>query len=343
MLKYLFSCRLCLILVGTMISYSCLSQEEGSVRFTFYNVENLFDISDDSLTADEEFTPEGDKSWTLNRYYDKIDRISRTLTAVGGWELPAIIGLCEIENIDVLYDLSSHRLLDNKLKIIHKDSPDARGIDVAMLYRPDLFTPVRSAWIPIVFAEDPDMRTRDILYVKGVLFKSDTIHIFINHWPSRWGGVEQTIPKRVTVAKRLRMFTDSLFLADGEPNILIAGDLNDNPGDSSVFKVLGAGKNYDGEKGNLYNLMFPAYHIQNEGSLKYKADWEVYDQIIVSSSLLDESGLQVDQGKAFIFSAPYLLTDDERYLGKKPFRTYAGPSYLDGFSDHLPVFIDLIK
>ena len=320
------------------------AQEGGTARFVFYNVENLFDIYDDSLTIDEEFTPEASKGWTANRYHDKLDRIAKTLTAAGEWNFPAFVGLCEVENRSVLQDLVEHRLLSAAgYGIIHRESPDSRGIDVALLYNPNIFSVLDSHWIPIIFDVDPEMQTREILYVKGIVFEKDTLHIFINHWPSRWGGVEGSQPKRLTVAKKLREYTDSLFLFCRNPNILIAGDLNDNPVDSSVHRILGAEKQFDGSRNILVNLMFPVYEKQNEGSLKYKSDWEVYDQLIVSSALLDTIALHVQDNRAYIFSAPFLLTDDEKYLGKKPFRTYAGPSYLGGFSDHLPVYLDLVK
>ncbi len=336
--------RIMLIFFCSLISLSNFAQDEPSARFVFYNVENLFDLNDDTLTVDEEFTPDGAKNWSQTRYRDKIERIAKTITAVGGWELPAIIGLCEVENRNVVLDLLDHRLLINKgYKAIHKDSPDRRGIDVAFLYDPQLFQPISSNWISIRFENEPDTRTRDILHVEGVIFASDTIHVFINHWPSRWGGVEATIPKRVTVANTLREHVDSLFLIAPNANILIAGDLNDNPVDRSVYSVLGAKNESDSVQGALVNLMFPMYENPGEGSLKYKADWETYDQIIVSPALLDDKALSVKDGKAFIFAAPFLLTEDERYLGQKPFRTYAGPSYLNGYSDHLPVFIDLMK
>lgn len=333
-----------LIVLCSLIFQSSYAQQYTSARFVFYNVENLFDLQDDTLTADGEFTPDGEKAWTQKRYRDKIERIAKTITTIGEWEFPAMIGLCEIENRSVLNDLLDHRLLKEAgYKIIHRDSPDGRGIDVAFIYDPHVFSPLGSAWIPICFKADPEMRTRDILHVEGVLFGSDTLHVFINHWPSRWGGVEATIPKRVDVAMQLRQYTDSLFTVFGNPNILIAGDLNDNPVDSSVYKVLGAMEQYDNTRHGMYNLMFPAYRLPDMGSLKYKSDWEVYDQIIVSSALLDGNGLQVKDREAHIFNADYLLTKDERYLGEKPFRTYAGPTYLDGFSDHLPVFVDLEK
>ncbi|MCK4569201.1 MAG: hypothetical protein KAT76_02870 [Bacteroidales bacterium] len=344
MLKAVFYSGLLWILWSVLFMASSRGQHAESIRFVFYNVENLFDIEDDSLTADEEFTPEGDKVWNINRYHEKVDNIARTLTAVGEWELPALAGLCEVENRAVLDDLTAHRLLSAAgYEVIHRDSPDRRGIDVALLYKTAFFSPIESVWIHVTFPIDTNMVTRDILYVKGLLFQMDTIHIFINHWPSRWGGVEASLPKRVAVASILRKYTDSLFVAEENPNILIAGDLNDNPCDSAVHKVLGARKNHDGRAGELYNLMFPLYLGGKEGSLKYRADWEIYDQIIVSASLLDKTGLQVKNGKASIFSSEYLLKEDEKYLGVKPFRTYAGPRYLGGFSDHLPVFIDLIR
>jgi len=320
-----------------------IAQNE-SIRFVFYNVENLFDLKNDSLTEDDEFTPEGDKKWTSKRYYDKIDRIARTITAVGEWEMPALVGLCEIENQYVLQDLVAHRLIaDAGYEIIHKDSPDDRGIDVALLYAPEEFKPLKRSWLGVSFDHDPDLTTREILYVKGVVSNSDTLHLFINHWPSRWGGVEATIPKRVAAAQTLKKHTDSLFYHITNPNILIAGDLNDNPLDSSVFLVLGARSRIDNERDALYNLMFSMYENRNEGSLKYKGVWETYDQIIVSSALLNNNRIHIKDSKAYIFSAPYLLIEDERYLGQKPFRTYAGPQYLDGYSDHLPVYLDLMK
>jgi len=343
-MRIIFHSILFYMIICVWLLSSCYGQHTGPLRFAFYNVENLFDVEDDSLTLDEAFTPEGENGWSTKRYHEKIDNIAKTLTALGEWELPALLGLCEVENRDVLYDLTTHRLLQGAgYEIIHQNSPDRRGIDVGLLYKPEFFTPVKSMWIPIKSETHPELLTRDILYVKGLLFQEDTIHIFINHWPSRWGGVEASMPKRLAVANILRAFTDSIINADVKPNILIAGDLNDNPDDSAVYKVLGARNRYVGNSSELYNLMFPLYLNEKKGSLKYKADWEVYDQIIVSGSLLDNTGLMVKNGKAVIFSAEFLLKEDERYLGMKPYRTYAGPSYLGGFSDHLPVYIDLTK
>ncbi len=325
----------CLIHLCLFGHFQASGQEAGEITFMFYNVENLFDIKDDPFTADEEFTPEGDKRWTRDRYYGKIDRIGRVITAVGGWSMPAIVGLCEIENASVLYDLAGHRLLKKyDYHVIHKESPDQRGIDVALMYRPDVFSPIASSWVRIDFEMDSSMRTRDILYSKGSVFGKDTLHVLINHWPSRWGGVQASQPKRIEVARHLKTLTDSLLLADPAVNIIIAGDFNDTPADSSISVILGAVPPEEDNASALINLS-----VNFSGTLKYRSDWEVYDQIIVSASALEleHSGLVIRD--ADVFSEGFLLDDDEKYLGRKPFRTYSGPQYLGGFSDHLPVFL----
>ena len=330
-----------LILSLTGIRGQILGQE---FTFMFYNVENLFDTTDDTLTADEEFTPEGDKHWTLNRYQVKLDNIARVMRGIGRWDLPAIVGLCEVENRKVLMDLTGHRLLSEAdYRIIHRNSPDRRGIDVALLYKDKVFYPIRSRWIPIFFGSDAERTTRDILYVKGKLYDSDTIHIFINHWPSRWGGVEASEPRRVEVARRLKELTDSIFLTEIDANIIIAGDFNDNPADSSIYKVLSAGKGGDQSEKGLINLMYGINISKDGGTLKYRENWEVYDQIIVSSSMKKLKHTKLLLDGPFIYSPEYLLEKDERYLGDKPFRTYSGPRYLGGFSDHLPVYVRFVS
>lgn len=330
------SCVLIAIIAIFPFNY-IIGQERGHIDFVFYNAENLFDVKDDPLTSDEEFLPDSEKHWTYERYMTKIDHIARVLVGIGKWELPGIIGLCEVENEDVLYELAGHRLLkEAHYRIIHQDSPDSRGIDVAMLYRAEQFEPLHMRWFGIRFPGDTSVRTRDILYVKGLAGSSDTIHIFINHWPSRWGGVKATNPKRVHVARQLKMITDSLFRSDQGANILISGDFNDNPHDSSLFSVLDAGPLSGNPAKGLVNMMYPA--SARSGSLKYRENWETYDQIIVSASMLTGKGLRIRDSKAYIFSAEFLLENDERYMGTKPWRTYAGPRYLGGFSDHLPVY-----
>lgn len=317
---------------------------EKSIRLVFYNLENLFDTINDPVTNDEEFTPTGTKGWNITRYYDKLDKTYQVLTALGGWEMPAIVGVCELENRGALADLIQKTpLRDYDYQIVHEESPDRRGVDVGLIYRPDLFTVISHEAINVTFPFDTATRTRDILYVKGIVFNTDTIHVFINHWPSRWGGSEASAPRRMYVADLIRARVDSLYATEGDPNILITGDFNDEPGDVSILNNLNAKPTIaEVGKTDLYNCMYP-YFEKGIGTEKYQEHWGLLDQYIVSEPLLNRAnGLLIDGQKAYIFDAPFLKENDEKFLGEKPFRTYSGPKYLGGFSDHFPVYIDLI-
>ncbi len=318
----------------------------GNMRIMFYNAENLFDTFDDTLKIDESFLPTGDHYWTPSKYYKKINNISKVITAIGQWELPEIIGICEIENRKVLEDLTQKTALKKiHYKIIHKESPDRRGIDVGFLYRPDKFFPISFEAIRVKFPFDANKPTRDILYVKGTNIYKDTLHIFINHWPSRWGGQTETDRKRQFAASVLRAKVDSLFDADKNPNIIIMGDLNDYPTNNSVVKVLKAKTSYDNiENESLYNLAYYLQEIKGKGSHKHHGEWGVLDQIIISGSLLNSKNkIHTTLDNAHIFDAPFLLETDKNYTGVKPFRTYIGFKFHDGYSDHLPVYLDLFE
>ena len=314
-------------------------------RIMFYNCENLFDIYDDSLTSDEEFLPEGERHWTNNRFYKKLQNTFKVILAVGEGEAPAIIGLCETENRFVLEKLAFDTPLKNyDYRIIHHESPDRRGIDVGLLYRKNYFTPVHNEAINITFPFDTATKTRDILYVKGLLPNGDTLHIFVNHWPSRYGGYMPTLDKRNFTAGILKNKTDSLLLQNPDAFIAIMGDFNDGPGDESMAKVLDAQDPSDKTISHkLYNLMLVKQVDWPFGTLKYRESWGIFDQMIVSGKLLDDSSkVQVSHTGAKIFHAGFLLEPDEVFLGQKTFRTYNGFKYSGGFSDHLPVFLDLI-
>jgi len=323
--------------------------QRGNMRIMFYNVENLFDTFDDTLKIDESFLPKGDHYWTSNKYYKKINNISKVITAVGQWELPEIIGLCEIENRKVLEDLTKKTALKKfKYRIIHKESPDRRGIDVGFLYRPDRFFPISYEAIRVKFPFDANKPTRDILYVKGTNTYKDTLHIFINHWPSRWGGQTETDRKRQFAASVLRAKVDSLFKTDNNPNIIILGDLNDYPTNNSVVKVLKAHIDFsvktDFIPEELYNLAWYLQEIKEKGTHKHKGEWGVLDQIIISGSMLNpDNKIHTSPDNAHTFDAPFLLEADNNYTGEKPFRTYIGFKFHDGYSDHLPVYIDLFE
>ena len=321
------------------------SENKNRFRIVFYNVENLFDIYNDSLTNDDEFTPEGIRSWNNHRFYKKLNNIYKVIVGIGKWEPPSVVGLCEIENRFVLNKLIYKTPLKNlDYKIIHEESPDWRGIDVALLYRQDKFEPLYFETINIRFPFDTSKRTRDILYVKGLIADNDTIHLFVNHWPSRYGGYLASKPKREFVASVLKNKTDSVFKTNRLANILIMGDFNDDPADESLTIFLKA-KSDTSELVNpgLFNLMSVYKKEWKAGTLKYKENWNVFDQIIVSDALLfGSNNLIISPERAKIYNADFLFEEDSKYLGKKPFRTYTGAKYNDGYSDHLPVFVDVL-
>ncbi len=316
--------------------------ETLTYRVMFYNAENLFDTKDDTLKNDDEFLPDSDRHWDNNKFYKKLNNTAKVIIGLGGWQAPAVVGLCEIENRYVLNQLVFDTPLKNyDYSVIHRESPDWRGIDVAMLYRKELFKPDTFFTIPVYFPFDPDSRTRDILYVKG-RFAEDTVHFFINHWPSRYGGYLETKPKRAFVAGLVKYKVDSLFNADSKSKIIVMGDLNDGPADESVSNILKALPEPLDSCCQLVNLMAPYDSDKSIGTLKYHENWDVFDQVIVSSSLLDGSAkLQILNRKALIYKPPFLIEKDDRYMGEKPFRTYYGFDYQGGFSDHLPVYFDI--
>lgn len=312
-------------------------------RLMFYNVENLFDTEDDPTKDDQEFLPSGDKAWTPDRYQKKLDNIASVVTAIGAGDLPDVIGLCEIENRKVLDDLLSKTILKKTdYRIVHQESPDERGIDVAVLYRNSSVKPLYFEAISVDLGQG-SRPTRDVLYFKALL-KKDTLHFFVNHWPSRSGGEESSAPKRAIAAKVVKQKVDQLLSVDPSAIIVLTGDFNDDPLNESLQTVLGAGNPAE-QKTSLLNLTMPAQLENKTGTLKYRGKWNYFDQFIVSSALMDEKGLETSVIHYQIFSGPegndFLLEDDTRNTGKQPFRTYLGKTFHDGFSDHLPVYLDL--
>lgn len=325
---------------------SCLSHAQpgtpvaqNTFRVMSYNVENLFDLDDDSLTRDEEYLPGGLRGWNYERYRRKLIHIGRVLVA-GGWNPPALVGLCEIESRRAMTDLTLYSPLKNLgYKFIHYESPDARGVDVAMLYQPEFFKPLNHKPLRIDFPHAPSSRTRDILYVNGQLPTGDTLHCFVCHFPSRLGGELESEQNRIFVASVLREEVDSIFRSDTNALVVIMGDFNDYPDNHSMLNVLNA-KEYESGEGQLVNLMFPL-HKAGKGTHKHAGEWGALDQLIVSRALLSPlSAFRTLPEGATILSLPFLLTDDKQYLGQQPFRTYLGMKYQEGYSDHLPVYID---
>ncbi len=312
--------------------FSLILNAQESYRFAFYNVENLFHPTDDSLVNDEEFTPEGIKGWSFYRYYDKLNKTAKVCLAMSTDRVPALLGMAELENEMVLADLIKTEVFAKyNYQFVHYNSPDRRGIDVGLIYDKDQLQLVYSQAFPLLIPSDSSFRSRDVLFSQFLSLGGDSIDVFICHWPSRYGGQEASEYKRIAAAKLVREKVDSLQ-AHGRSNILIMGDLNDEPTNISVSEILRAGKEL-GESSDLKNLMLSLDAA--EGSHRYKGQWAYLDQLIVSQGLVDKVG------EFGCFRAPFLLEEDKRYPGMQPYRTYLGMRYNEGFSDHLPIFIDL--
>jgi hypothetical protein len=309
----------------------------------FYNVENLFDPEDDPHTQDNDFTPAGKNRWTWARLAKKRNSIAKTIIAAGDGNAPVLVGLCEVENRLVLKHLVERTPLSKiGYGIVHHESPDPRGIDVALLYRTDRFNVLHAGFYKVTY-ESGSSQTREILYAKGLYACCDTLHVLVNHWPSKLGGEKQSMPKRMAAAHRARSIADSILQASPAANIILMGDFNDTPGSVPLTEGLHALPPHGAPSSDsLYNLMLPLA-ARGEGSLRYRGQWELIDQFIVSGRLLQpEATLQCLPNGVTVYKAPFLLEEDEKYLGEKPFRTYQGPAYKGGVSDHLPVVLPVL-
>ncbi len=339
--------RLLLILV-LICSLNCFSQQKESVRVAFWNMENFFDPFVDSTLTYNEFTAEGSQHWTKSRFYKKRNNMYKVILAMSENNPIGIFGVCEVENEYVLNSLFNLTPLKNhNYRFVHYEGPDKRGIDPAIIYSKDKFTLVESKTIPYYNPEDTAYRSRDILYAKFIDSEDDTIHVFVNHWPSRYSGELETVGSRACSAAILRRQVDSINAVAPEgyaPKIIMMGDLNDCPTDPSIYDVLKARPISEYEDGNLVNFMAGNKSLGFEGTLKHQNDWQIFDQIIVTPQVLnDREGLHYKENSARIFWTDFMLEDDPTYHGKKLIRTYIGPRYFGGFSDHLPVYIDLVK
>ncbi len=306
----------------------------------FYNVENLFDIYDDPRTNDNDFLPEAPRAWDAARYLHKLQGLAAVLSEAGGRHLPLLIGLAEIENRQVVEDLASTgRLRRGRYNIVHFDSPDRRGIDVALMYRKSRFEVLYEQPIRLKLPGRRSYSTRDILYVKGLLQNRDTLHLFVMHWPSRLGGTERTNPDRAAVAQVLKSTADSILLHQPNAYIIAMGDLNDTPVDGSVSEILDAVHPEVLDHKGLYNLLFPAHEV-GAGTYFYRGAWLVLDHLLVSPALLSPDGLNVYGSRGYIYKDPWFSSITLR-SDTIPARTYNGVNYLGGVSDHYPVFLKL--
>ena len=284
-----------------------------------WNLENYFDPYDDPVTADEAFTPGGEHHWTKRKYEAKRNLIAKTIIASAerfGGQMPAIVGLCEVENAKVLKALVEESpLAAQRYRSVHRDSPDPRGIDVALLYDPE-----RVRLLDFEFITIKEFATREILYAKVAL--PDTLHVFVNHWPSKYSGAKASEARRQAVCTALLHKLDSLHRSDSAAAVLLMGDFNATPREPSVMRLT--------TEGGLKNIT-----PKTGGTIRFKGKWEMIDQMLASPAAAQKIG------PAEVFRPAFLLEDDKSFMGEKPRRTNVGPRYNAGASDHLPIIADI--
>lgn len=294
------------------------------MRIVSYNVENLFDTKDDPQKNDDDFLPDGAQHWSFYRYKNKLSQIAQVISAIGEWEAPALVGLVEVETDSCLYELTRWHLKRRfyPYKYVLKEGPDERGIDPGLLYDSTRLQLIHKESIRVILS-NYEQHTRDILYCRfATLMKAeateDTLHVFVCHFPSQRGGAAETDDKRNAARETLKTYTDSIIGADPEALIIAMGDFNSQP---------------ENNLPPLINLM-TAFNGTETGTHKYQGRWTCLDQFYVSEAM------QNRLSQPMIFAPEWLLEEDTKYMGMKPKRTYLGPRYLGGYSDHLPIYID---
>jgi len=340
--------RALFLIVTIVTTISSFAQEKKftSACIGFYNLENLFDTLDQEGVRDGEFTPGAAKLWGAKRYGKKLQDLSRVISELGVDLHPnglAILGVSEVENRSCLEDLvRTGPIAERNYQIIHHDSPDRRGIDVGLLYDSTRFTVTnhQSIFLDLGLDDEGDsVLTRDQLLVSGML-EGEAIHVIVAHWPSRSGGQKRSTPRRIKAGELARQTIDSLQQADPDAQIIYMGDLNDDPSDPSVRRFLGStGDKEMVRKGKMYNAMVEA-NRKGIGSLAWRDSWNLFDQVILSESMLDEHGFRYYGTR--VYNEGYLRQETGNFAGY-PFRTFVGNTYQGGFSDHFPVFVILVK
>lgn len=327
-------------IITTLQGFS--QKQERTFVVVSYNVENLFDTLNAPMVDDDAFTPSGEKKWTIDRYSKKLTDLARVILSIPEKELPAIIGLAEIENRNVLEDLVKERgLRRGEYEIVHDDGDDPRGIECAILFRPDLFKYKSHHYIPIQDPVDPDYLYRGILHVKGTGPDGSNLHVFMNHWKSRSGGQQETERQRMFSAISLRKQLDLLLSRESRFKVIIMGDFNDEPTNRSITNGLSASnKRRNIQMGEYFNLYYDLHNQDGEGTYSFQGNWNMLDQIIVSYNLLNqERGLSTGFDGARILKEEWMLYKSEKYGASFPSSTYGGPQYYGGPGDHLPVYV----
>ena len=339
---------LALFFAATLFSLDAQEQSYKVGLLGFYNLENLFDTIDTPDVRDTEFTPSGSKNYNHRIYSEKLQNLSKVIGDMGTNLSPdglAMLGVAEIENRDVLEDLIAQpSIADRNYQIVHYDSPDKRGIDVGLLYNPKYFKVTESRAVPLMIYETDDttrIYTRDILLVGGE-FDGEQLYVMVNHWPSRRGGEAASARLRNAGALVCKNLTDSLRAANPAAKVVIMGDLNDDPTSPSVAQVLAAtGKKNRVRKGGFYSPMWEFYR-KGMGSNAWRDAWSLFDQVVLSDNWLNERQPGYRFYQAYIFNPNYLVQKTGHFIGY-PYRTFAGDTYLGGYSDHFPVYMAIIK
>jgi len=338
-MKKLIPFILLLCLFGSMANGQ---KKEPTFVVMSYNVENLFDTTDAQGFKDEDFTPPGSKNWTWERYEKKLEDLAKVISSLPGKEMPALIGLAEVENRIVLEDLVRQKGMRRvKYQIIHEDGIDPRGIECALLYDPGQFKYKGHDYIPVEDPSDPEYLYRAILHVEGRAPDGSDLHVFMNHWKSRGGGSKETEKQRMYTAITLRKQLDLLLSRDSDMKMIIMGDFNDEPTNQSIINGLSAsGKRKNIIMGDRYNLFYDMHNLENKGTYNYRGNWNMLDQVIVSYSLLNqEKGLSTGYNGGAILKEEWMLYQSEQYGELLPSATYGGPNYYGGPADHLPVYV----
>lgn len=341
--------RITIISVFTLLifSLSTYSQDKkvGIYSIGFYNLENLFDTIPSPGVNDVEFTPGGVKKWDGRKYWKKIENMSFAISKMAREycpEGPAVLGVSEIENRTVLEDLAKAPSISSaNYKIVHYDSPEARGVDVALLYNPKLFKVTSSHPYKFTLPNKSYFKSRDQLLVSGLLM-GEPVNFIVCHWPSRRNGEKASRYLREAAAKLTRHITDSLFKADPKAKIVLMGDLNDDPYNVPVKVVIGAKKNQeDVQPKGFFNTMWRILD-KGVGSLGYQGEWNLFDQIIISHEFLGTDRSTLKYWKAEVFNKDFLIQQEGQYKGY-PWRSFSGDTFIEGYSDHFPTLIYLAK
>ena len=331
---------------------SANAQEDKKYKIhtvAFYNLENLFDTVNDTEKNDEASPMMEIKANREEIYKKKVHNMARVISDIGSdttGNAPAIIGICEVENVDVVEDVANDTLLlSHDYGIVHFESPDRRGIDVGLMYQKDLFQPISKSSHTLKIYDDNTKKrvyTRDQLLVSGKL-DGDLIHIIVNHWPSRSGGEARSRSKRMAAAKLNKHIIDSLQVIDPYAKVITMGDLNDDPTNASVKDILKAkAKKKNVAIKGIYNPFINMFKKQGLGTTAYRDAWSLFDQIMVTKPLIETDFSSYRYYKAGIYNKNYLSNKKGRYKGY-PLRSFADGGFTDGFSDHFPVYIFLVK